>query len=504
MKENKRLNKGITLIALIVTIVIMLILAGVTINVTVDGGLFGKAQSAKNSMEKAQDREKITKAIIYAKEKDRSGKLTVENLQKELSDANVLEEAGTIIVKLNGTYYEIGENGKIEELGGAIEKELKIICKDSSGNPLKNSNGNIIPEKIYKIVKSKYSLLPPEIEDYEPLEEKLEGEISENKEITLTYYKILDDDTELVFTGLKSDKSTNSTNENEIEYYMIGDGVTANGGLTTKGKGFIGILKVPGTYNGKPVIKIAKSAFQKNNTIIKADIQQNVQTIGVSVFHDAHGLKQLIIGEKVNKIESNAFTTASGLKKVTFKCKISDFGSVFTNTGSWTEIGEESNNGFYKVIDNVLYSSDGKTLIIVPKGKSKVKIAEGTTKLEANAFCRNYGITELEIPDSVETIGNYCFGWDSQIKSYIIGSNVKTIDSYAFHMDSSKLENLYIKSEYVSGMLTSKTSAGKLISFGVPNIYIEKNIKNIGSYITENYTETTSDKDGYIKYVKNS
>ena len=39
-------NKGITLIVLIITIIIMLILVGVVIDVTVDGSLFDKAQTA--------------------------------------------------------------------------------------------------------------------------------------------------------------------------------------------------------------------------------------------------------------------------------------------------------------------------------------------------------------------------------------------------------------------------------------------------------------------------
>ena len=45
MKNIKR-NKGITLIALIITIIIMLILAGVTINIAINGGLFTQAQTA--------------------------------------------------------------------------------------------------------------------------------------------------------------------------------------------------------------------------------------------------------------------------------------------------------------------------------------------------------------------------------------------------------------------------------------------------------------------------
>ena len=65
--KNKRNNlgeKGITLIALVVTIVVLLILAGVSINALFgNNGIIEKAQEAQNAMDKAteNDREEIGK-----------------------------------------------------------------------------------------------------------------------------------------------------------------------------------------------------------------------------------------------------------------------------------------------------------------------------------------------------------------------------------------------------------------------------------------------------------
>ena len=53
MKRNIKLNQGITLVALVVTIVILLILAGVTIYFAVNSGLIGKAEEAKKKSEEA-------------------------------------------------------------------------------------------------------------------------------------------------------------------------------------------------------------------------------------------------------------------------------------------------------------------------------------------------------------------------------------------------------------------------------------------------------------------
>lgn len=53
-------NKGITLVALVITIIILLILAGVAISALTQTGLFDNAKQAKNATENAQKNEEIT------------------------------------------------------------------------------------------------------------------------------------------------------------------------------------------------------------------------------------------------------------------------------------------------------------------------------------------------------------------------------------------------------------------------------------------------------------
>ena len=67
-------NKGITLIALIITIIIMLILAGVTINVALNGGLFDTANTAVKDTE----RDIIYDQIIGAMEVKNNGNFNVK------------------------------------------------------------------------------------------------------------------------------------------------------------------------------------------------------------------------------------------------------------------------------------------------------------------------------------------------------------------------------------------------------------------------------------------
>ena len=59
VKKLRQANTGITLIALIVTIVILLILAGITINLVFsDNGIIKKAQEAANKTQEAVDSKK--------------------------------------------------------------------------------------------------------------------------------------------------------------------------------------------------------------------------------------------------------------------------------------------------------------------------------------------------------------------------------------------------------------------------------------------------------------
>ena len=65
MKTKFKENKGITLIALVITIIVLLILAGVSIAMlTGENGILTQAQNAKNKTDKATEEEKIQMAVM--------------------------------------------------------------------------------------------------------------------------------------------------------------------------------------------------------------------------------------------------------------------------------------------------------------------------------------------------------------------------------------------------------------------------------------------------------
>ena len=87
MKEkSKRKNTGITLIALVITIVVLLILAGVSIaTLTGENGILTRAREAREETEDAKEEEVIKLAVVDALTAG-EGKLTTENLQKSIEN----------------------------------------------------------------------------------------------------------------------------------------------------------------------------------------------------------------------------------------------------------------------------------------------------------------------------------------------------------------------------------------------------------------------------------
>ena len=82
MKKNVH---GITLIALVITIIVLLILAGVSIAMlTGQNGILTQAQNAKDKTEYKNAEEKVRLAVMGAMSDD--GTLTVEKLRTDMAN----------------------------------------------------------------------------------------------------------------------------------------------------------------------------------------------------------------------------------------------------------------------------------------------------------------------------------------------------------------------------------------------------------------------------------
>ena len=146
--KNLRKERGITLVALAVTIILLLILASISITGAINGGLFEHAENAKNSVEISNEKEIVQEAIILAEGKSKNGTVTEVDVQKEIPtqvNATVIDNGDTLVVKFNkkDRYYEIENSGNVEgpkelvkdEHAGDITKGG--ACDGSSNKPFK-------------------------------------------------------------------------------------------------------------------------------------------------------------------------------------------------------------------------------------------------------------------------------------------------------------------------------------------------------------------------------
>ena len=70
MKKTFKNSKGITLVALVITIIILLILAGISISALTNTGIFGKAKDAKQKSDEAalDQNTKLDEYVNYVKD----------------------------------------------------------------------------------------------------------------------------------------------------------------------------------------------------------------------------------------------------------------------------------------------------------------------------------------------------------------------------------------------------------------------------------------------------
>ena len=87
MKLNLKERKGITLIALVITIIVLLILAGVSIAMlTGQNGILTQAQNAKTTTENKSAEEKVKLAVMSARTRSETAALELDKLKEEIAN----------------------------------------------------------------------------------------------------------------------------------------------------------------------------------------------------------------------------------------------------------------------------------------------------------------------------------------------------------------------------------------------------------------------------------
>ena len=223
---------------------------------------------------------------------------------------------------------------------------------------------------------------------------------------------------------------------NGIYYYKNSDGKTVYVTYRdTKFNSYSGSVVIPSTvtYSGTTysVTSIGSDAFYECSGLTSVTIPNSVTTIGIAAFSCCSGLTSVTIPNSVTSIGYEAFYNCRGLTKV----EISDI-------AAWCNIS------FGNDVANPLYYAEH--LYLNGKEVTNLVIPNSVTSIGDYAFSGCSGLTSLTIPNSVTSIGVDAFRYCSNLElvrldatiitapdevvfgsykslTFIVGGNVKSI-----------------------------------------------------------------------------
>ena len=122
-KEKLKERNGITLIALVITIIVLLILAGVIIaSVTGENGILSKATNARDNNAKASAEERVKTEVLGSYGSD--GNLSLDDLNNNLKNVDGLQYNGSAI----------SDSNKIESLPATVNVDGYDVVITEQGN----------------------------------------------------------------------------------------------------------------------------------------------------------------------------------------------------------------------------------------------------------------------------------------------------------------------------------------------------------------------------------
>lgn len=475
MKENK----GITIVALVITIVIMLILLGVTVTVVIKGDLIDTAKESNDETRYAQ--------VLEQKEMWESEKLATDRFGAK---AETLEEF-------------------VERL-----KKEKILTEEEGKQILELGFVTIAKKDI--LLDGKRNVADASLWDYQ-LDTKTNF-------VTITrYLGTTDNLTELtipnfLLIGGKEYRVTKTLSYNGSNAIVNFKGkLIISKGITEIGKAsFNGASKITGVEIPNSAILISDYAFQNCEGLTTITIPGSVKKIGNwwgnangQIFNGCSNLKEVILEEGIEEISGRAFDSCSkvkewklpkslkrigpgafqstGAEEFNIPENVESIAATFISSSNLSRINVDSNNKYFTSVDGILFDKDSTRLIKYPENRdgSSYEVPNTVNTIDANAFgsCKN--LQTIVIADSVEKIGDSAF-YGSKLKTINLGGGITNINNKPFY-GALNLTNINVitendKYESENGVLFNK---GKTILIKCPPAIINGEVYEIPNTVVE-------------------
>lgn len=192
-------------------------------------------------------------------------------------------------------------------------------------------------------------------------------------------------------------------------------------------------IVLPSEFAGYPVVEIGWCAFDGNNALESITLPDNLLRIDNYVFRSCDSLTNITFPESLTTIGDGAFARC-GLTNVFIPPNVSTIGEgVFTECENLQEIEVSGKNQHYMIKDGILYTKDLEHLMYCPI-KNQIGdyvVPDGVKHIDNWAFEYCEGITNITIPSSTITIGDYSFH-ESKVSGFFMEYGLKTIGRSAF------------------------------------------------------------------------
>lgn len=164
-----------------------------------------------------------------------------------------------------------------------------------------------------------------------------------------------------------------------------------------------GALEIDGTYRGKPVTRIANTAFRASKKIESVVIPQGVTYIGSSAFYNCTNLVSVQLPDSVEYIGDSAFQHCGSLTQINIPASL-------------------------KTISPYMFA--------YCRALESIDLGENVEAIEKSAFNSCSSLRALDVPDSVTRIDAYAFAENDELEEVTFGANLETIGNYAFSGNS--------------------------------------------------------------------
>ena len=192
---------------------------------------------------------------------------------------------------------------------------------------------------------------------------------------------------------------------------------------------------------------IGEEAFCGCKSLSSLTLPSSLQSIGDRAFSSCSSLTSLTLPSILQSIGDGAFRYCKSLTSLTLPSSLQSIGDgAFTRC---TSLRSVICNKFYKVIGQMLLSSDGTKVIAYWGENSEVTIPEGVQSIGDSAFRDCSSLTSFTLPSSLQSIGDSAFRDCSSLTSVTLPSSLQSIGDSAFR-DCSSLTSLTLPSSLQS------------------------------------------------------